>query len=149
MILIFIFFSLPLLSYYGVVWSIQDSNFTITINPGATNSDSQNPIAPRNTTVSEGSTIIWLNNDSTPHLIVSGTPDQGPSNIFYGDYFGAGESYNVTLDNAGVYNYYDPAWSHIKGQITVVPNNETDVEDNEGGFKTKQILVMVLPSSTN
>ena len=113
----------------------KNNNITITINPGATNSASQNPIAPRNTTVSEGSTIIWLNNDSTPHLIVSGTPDQGPSNIFYGDYFDAGESYNVTLDNAGVYNYYDPAWSHIKGQITVVPNNDTDVENNDGGFQ--------------
>ena len=130
MILIFIFFSLLLLNYYGLVWSVQDSNFTITINPGATNSDSQNPIAPRNITVSEGSTIIWLNNDSTSHLIVSGTPEQGPSNIFYGDYFGAGESYNITLDNAGVYNYYDPAWSHIKSQIIVLPNNDTEVEDN-------------------
>ncbi|WP_458721097.1 cupredoxin domain-containing protein [Candidatus Nitrosocosmicus sp. R] len=124
---------LLLLSYYGVVWSIQDSNSTITINPGATNSASQNPIAPRNTTVSEESTIIWLNNDSTPRLIVSGMPDQGPSNVFYGDYICAGESYNITLDNAGVYNYYDPNWSHIKGQITLVPNNETDVENNEGG----------------
>ncbi len=92
MILIFIFFSLPLLNYYGLVWSVQDSNFTITINPGATNNDSKNPIAPRNITVSEGSTIIWLNNDSTSQLIVSGTPEQGPSNIFYGDYFGAGGS---------------------------------------------------------
>ena len=115
-----------------VVWGTQDSNSTITINPGATDSASQNPIAPRNTTVSEGSTIIWLNNDSTSHLIVSGTPDQDPSNIFYIGYFGAGESYNVTLDNDGVYNYYDPTWSHIKGQITVVPNNETDVENNDG-----------------
>ena len=55
--------------------------------------------------MSEGSTIIWLNNDSTPHPIVSGTPDQGPSNVVYGDYIGAGESYNITIDNAGVYNY--------------------------------------------
>ena len=133
MVLLFIFFSLLLLSLYGIVWNIQDSNSTITINPGATNSASQNPIAPRNTTVSEGSTIIWLNNESTPHLIVSGMPDQGPSNVFYEDYIGAGESYNMTFDNAGVYNYYDPTWSHIKGQITLVPNNETDVENNEGG----------------
>ncbi|MBA2268028.1 MAG: hypothetical protein H0W19_06800 [Nitrosopumilus sp.] len=134
-ILLFIFFFLPILSYYGLGWSSQDSNFTITINPGATNSDSQNPMAPTNVTVSEGTTIIWLNNDSTPHLLVPGTPDQGPSNIFYGDYFGTGESYNITIDNAGVYNYYDPTWSHIRGQITVVPNNnDTDITDNDGGF---------------
>ena len=64
--------------------------------------------------------------------MISGTRDQRPTNIFYGDYFGAGESYNRTLDNAGVYNYYDLVWSHIKGQITVVPNNETDVRNNDG-----------------
>jgi hypothetical protein len=119
------------------VRSVQDSNFTITINPGATNNDSQNPIAPRNITVPGGLNIIWLNNDSTSHLIVSGTPEQGPSNIFYGDYFGAGGSYNITLDNAEVYNYYDPAWSHIKGQIIVLPNNDTKVEDNACGFQVQ------------
>jgi plastocyanin len=46
---------------------LQDSLITITINPGATISDSQNPIAPTNVTVSEGTTIIWLNDDSTTH----------------------------------------------------------------------------------
>jgi hypothetical protein len=81
--------------------------------------------------VSEGSTIIWLNDDSTPHLIVSRTPDQGPSNIFYGDYFDAGESYNTTIAKARVYNYYDPAWSHIRGQITVVSNNDTKMKDSD------------------
>jgi plastocyanin len=113
-------------------WGLQDSLITITINPGATNSDSQNPIAPTNVTVSEGTTIIWFNDDSTTHQLVSGTPDQGPSNIFYGDYFGAGESYNTTIDNAGIYNYYDPSWSHIRGQITVIPHNDTDLEANDG-----------------
>ena len=70
---------------------LQDSILTIIINPGVTNSDSQNPISPTNVTVSEGTTIIWLNDDSITHQLVSGTPDQGPSNTFYGDHFGAGE----------------------------------------------------------
>ena len=60
-----------------------------------------------------------MNKDSTYHQIVSGNPDTGPSNIFYGDYFGPSESYNVTFDNVGIYQYYDPNWSHINGQITV------------------------------
>ena len=147
MILLFIFFSLPILNYYGLAWSVQDSNFTITINPGATNSASQNPIAPKNTTVSEGSTIIWLNNDSTPHLVVSGTPNQGPSNIFYGDYFGAGESYNTTIAKDGVYNYYDPVWSHIRGQIIVVPSNDT-VGGSDSDF-LDQTNTLIQPTNTN
>jgi hypothetical protein len=36
----------------------KNNNITITINPGATNSDSQNPISPTNVTMSEGTTII-------------------------------------------------------------------------------------------
>jgi hypothetical protein len=134
MILLFIFFSIPVFNYYELGWRPQDSVLTIIIKPGDTNSDSQNPIAPTNVIVSERTTIIWLNDDSSTHQLVSGTPDQGPSNIFYGDYFGAGESDNTTIDNAGIYNYYDPTWSHIRGQITVIPHNDTDLEANDGGF---------------
>ena len=43
------------------------------------------------------------------------------------------QQYN--LDNAGVYNSYDPAWNHIKSQIIVLPNNDTEIEDNAGGFQ--------------
>ena len=108
-------------NYNGLVVAIaqEEEDFTITINPGATNSASQNPIAPENLTISKDTTVTWVNKDSTYHQIISGNPDTGPSNIFYGDYFGPSESYNVTFDNAGIYQYYDPNWSHIDGQITV------------------------------
>ena len=108
-------------NYNGLVVAIaqEEEDFTITINPGATNSASQNPIAPENLTISKDTTVTWVNNDSTYHQIISGNPDTGPSNIFYGDYFGPSELYNVTFDNAGIYQYYDPNWSHINGQITV------------------------------
>ena len=55
------------------------------INPGATDSDSQNPIAPRNIIIPVGTMVIWLKR--LHHQIVSGTPDKGPSNIFYGEFF--------------------------------------------------------------
>lgn len=80
--MLFIFFSIPIFNYYGWGWGLQDRIFTITINPGATNSDIQNPIAPSNGTVSEGTTVVWLYYDSTTHQLVSGTPYQGPLNIF-------------------------------------------------------------------
>ena len=101
----------------------QGNTLTFTINPGATASDSQNPIVPRNVTVPVGTNVIWLNKDSSPHTIVSGTPDKGPSNIFYGDSFDTDKTYNITLNTPGVYGYYDPAWAHINGQITVVAGN--------------------------
>ncbi len=104
----------------------QEGEFTLTINPGVTNSDSLNPIEPSNVTIPVGASVVWLNMDSVYHQIVSGTPEAGPTNIFYGDFFGPNESYNRTFDSAGVIDYYDPIWTNIKGQITTVSENNTD-----------------------
>lgn len=99
------------------------SNIVITINPGAIDTNSQSPVTPKDVTIPVGTTIIWLNKDSSPHLIVSGTPDRGPTNIFYGNYFDSGQAYNVTLDKPGIYGYYDPGSPNINGSITVIGNN--------------------------
>src|SRR5215210_427640 len=109
----------------------QEGEFTITINPGATNSDSLNPVNPANITIPVGATVVWLNQDSAYHQIVSGTPEEGPTNVFYGDFFGTNEGYNRTYDSAGVIDYYDPIWTNIRGQITTVNENNT-----ESGFGT-------------
>src|SRR3954451_9550617 len=81
------------------------SNIIITINPGAIDTNSQSPVTPKDITIPVGTTIIWLNKDSSPHLIASGTPDKGPTNIFYGNYFESGQAYNVTLDKPAIYGY--------------------------------------------
>jgi plastocyanin len=103
----------------------QGNTLIFTINPGATASDSQNPIVPRNITVPIGTTVIWLNKDSASHRIVSGNPDKGPSNIFYGDSFDTDKTYNITLNTPGVYGYYDPTWTNINGQIIAIAGNNT------------------------
>ena len=99
--------------------SAQESDFIIVLNPGATDSNSQNPIAPANVTVPAGTNVTWINKDSSSHMLVSGTPDEGPNNIFYGDYFSADENYTVTFEQPGLYPYYDPVWNHIRGVVTV------------------------------
>ena len=114
-----IFVAILILGFNKLDVSAQESNFTIVLNPGATNSDSQNPMTPANVTVPAGVNVTWINKDSSPHMLVSGTPDEGPNNIFYGDFFGTGENYTVTFNDPGLYSYYDPAWSHIRGEVTV------------------------------
>ena len=106
----------------------QGGEFTLTINQGATNSDSLNPIEPANITIPVGATVVWLNKDSAYHQIVSGTPEAGPTNVFYGDFFATNEAYNRTFDSAGVIDYYDPIWTNIRGQITTVSENNTESE---------------------
>ena len=115
-----IFLVILVLGSNQLVASAQENEFTITLNPGATNSESQNPMSPSaNITVPAGTNVTWINNDLSPHMLVSGTPEEGPDNIFYGSFFGAGENYTVTFDEPGSYSYYDPVSSHIIGIITV------------------------------
>ncbi|HKU82822.1 MAG TPA: plastocyanin/azurin family copper-binding protein [Candidatus Nitrosocosmicus sp.] len=103
-----------------LVASAQENEFTITLNPGATNRESQNPMSPSaNITITAGTNVTWINNDISPHMLVSGTPEEGPDNIFYGSFFGAGENYTVTFDEPGLYSYYDPVSNHLRGIITV------------------------------
>jgi plastocyanin len=105
----------------------QNSDVVVTINPDATNSDNQNPISSDNITVPVNATITWINNDIIFHQIVSGTPEEGPSNVFYGDYFGPGQTYNLTLSQPGVYDFYSPAFPNIKGVITVTLEDNNNV----------------------
>ena len=90
------------------------NNNIFTINPGATDANSQNPMTPTEITIPAGTEVSWINKDSYSHQIVSGTPEKGPDNIFYGDSFSSGETYNVTLDKPGVYEFYEGYYPHLR-----------------------------------
>ena len=126
-----IFLLIGIASFAQSEANAQGGEFTLTINPGATDSNSLSPIEPANVTIPVGATVLWLNKDSAYHQIVSGTPEAGPTNVFYGDFFATNEAYNRTFDSAGVIDYYDPIWTNIRGQITTVSENNT-----ESGFGT-------------
>ena len=126
-----IFLLIGIASFAQSEANAQGGEFTLTINPGATDSNSLSPIEPANVTIPIGATVVWLNKDSAYHQIVSGTPEAGPTNVFYGDFFATNEAYNKTFDSAGVIDYYDPIWTNIRGQITIVSENNT-----ESGFGT-------------
>ena len=126
-----IFLLIGIASFAQSEANAQEGEFTLTINPGATDSNSLSPIEPANVTIPVGATVVWLNKDSAYHQIVSGTPEAGPTNVFYGDFFATNEAYNRTFDSAGVIDYYDPIWTNIRGQITTVSENNT-----ESGFGT-------------
>jgi plastocyanin len=126
-----IFLLIGIASFAQSEANAQEGEFTLTINPGATDSNSLSPIEPANVTIPVGATVVWLNKDSAYHQIVSGTPEAGPTNVFYGDFFATNEAYNRTFDSPGVIDYYDPIWTNIRGQITTVSENNT-----EPGFGT-------------
>ena len=100
------------------------TNYFISINPGASDQNSQSPYNSSSITVPAGSYVIWTNNDPSTgfHSIASGDPAKGPTNIFYSELVPVGEQIKILFDKPGVYQYYDRSWPHMKGVVTVEPN---------------------------
>ena len=103
-------------------------HITIRINPGASDPNSQHPLNSSTVTIPAGSTVTWVNNDNVSlnatrniHSIISGDLVKGASNEFYSPPIHEGEKFSVTLNNTGVFPYYDGIHKHIKGQIIVNP----------------------------
>ena len=92
-----------------------------TINIGAKDPNSQNPVTPKALVVKSGTTVTWMNKDNSAHRIASGSTEKGPTNVFYSDFFDSGENFTLITSAAGVYEFYDPIWSNIKGTLTVTP----------------------------
>lgn len=62
-------------------------------------------------------------------MLVSGTPEDGPGNIFYGDSLCPNENHTLTFEKPCTYPYYNPAWTHIRGVITV---ENSEISSNLG-----------------
>ena len=53
-----------------------------------------------------GTTVVWMNNDSTIHTVTAGTPEDGPSGLFDSDLISAGSSFEYTFNSPGSEPYY-------------------------------------------
>lgn len=116
-----ILFTALVIAYNHSYANAQSASFIVTFNPGASHSDSRNPVSPANIAIPIGSTVKWINKDSTPHFIASGTPEKGRDNIFQDIFIGANNENTITFDKPGFYPYYDPlsGGDHIRGEIIV------------------------------
>ena len=88
-----------------------------TINIGAKNPNSLNPVTPKALVVRSGTTVTWLNNDDSAHRIASGSAEKGPTNVFYSDYIDPGKNFTLDTRTPGVYEFYDPSWNNIKRYV--------------------------------
>lgn len=70
---------------------------------------------PADTTVKVGETVAWVNNDSTPHTIVS-DPNGA---IFMSENLGQGQKYSFTFPQAGSFPYHCGLHPNMIGKITV------------------------------
>ena len=70
--------------------------------------------SPKDLEVTTGTKVTWTNNDSATHQIVSkGDPFPGDGTI------DSGESYSVTFDTPGTYDYFCGIHNSMTGSIVV------------------------------
>jgi len=73
---------------------------------------------PASITISAGTTVIWTNQDSAPHRIISDSGNElGSGSI------STGQTYTHTFENPGTYDYHCSIHPSMKGEIVVQSNS--------------------------
>ena len=75
---------------------------------------------PSELTISKGTIVKWINNDTTMHTVTSGKPNSDKIGLaFDSSYLNAGESYLHKFNKKGTYDYYCTMYPFMKGKIIV------------------------------
>ena len=74
---------------------------------------------PSSLTIGTGTTVIWKNLDSAPHLATSGTPDSGPDGIFDSGMIIADGTFEHEFTDDGEFHYYCLVHPWMVGTVTV------------------------------
>ena len=61
---------------------------------------------PYEVTISSGSSVSWINDDSAAHTVTSGILDAGIDGVFDSSLFMAGAVYEFTFEEAGTFDYF-------------------------------------------
>jgi plastocyanin len=85
--------------------------------PEATNQVVINNFAfsPANITVKKGTTVTWMNNDSTTHTVTENDGQKGPDS---GD-LATGKSYSFTFESNGTFKYHCAIHPEMTGTVIV------------------------------
>jgi len=73
---------------------------------------------PSNIVVEKGKSVTWLNEDSSFHSVTSGFYPE-PSGLFDSGHLDPYESYTLSFDNLGTYDYFCTLHPWMKAQVIV------------------------------
>ena len=69
-------------------------------------------------TVASGESVTWVNEDSAFHSVTSGTYDD-PESLFDSGYMDPFDSYTLTFDDVGTYDYFCTLHPWMEGRVMV------------------------------
>ena len=82
--------------------------------------DARECYLPFETTVTVGTTVSWINNDTSSHTVTAGSPANGPSAAFDSSLLFANDSYSFTFEDTGSYDYYCMLHPWMIGHVNVI-----------------------------
>lgn len=74
---------------------------------------------PYELTINIGDTVTWNNDDTAAHTATSGTPVDGPDQVFDSSLVLAGSSFSHTFDTPGTYDYFCMVHPWMAGVVIV------------------------------
>jgi len=74
---------------------------------------------PSSVSISAGSTVVWMNDDTAAHTVTSGSPTTGPDGVFDSSLVMVGASFEVTFDDAGSIDYFCMVHPWMTGTVNV------------------------------
>jgi len=74
---------------------------------------------PSSVSISAGSTVVWINDDTAAHTVTSGSPTGGPDGVFDSSIVMGGASFEVTFDDAGSIDYFCMVHPWMTGSVNV------------------------------
>ncbi|MBA3286368.1 MAG: cupredoxin domain-containing protein [Nitrosopumilus sp.] len=95
--------------------------FQVTISEGATASNIGEPYSPQTINVPINSSVIWTNNDTTPHTVTSVNGTSG-SKPFDSGLMSQGETFKVAYNKTGTYSYQCTLHPFMAGNVIVGAN---------------------------
>ncbi len=73
---------------------------------------------PSSIVTQKGKSVTWVNLDSAFHSVTSGFYEE-PTDLFDSGHLDPFESYSVTFDESGIYDYFCTLHPWMKGQVIV------------------------------
>ena len=117
----------PQLSIKGITPGIKVANTqsangtyhtsTVSIVRYASDSSTPEPYSPSSLTITGGTKVSWINNDSVPHTVTEEVPGGSSASKFDSGIFGPGQIFEHTFSQAGTVKYFCTIHPFMSGEV--------------------------------
>ncbi|MDC0927871.1 pentapeptide repeat-containing protein [Nitrosopumilus sp.] len=73
-----------------------------------------------------GLSVIWANNDTSPHTVTSGSPAEGPDGYFDSGLMMVDDSFEFPFEEEGTFDYFCMVHPWMTGTVIIVPETPDD-----------------------